>query len=396
MKTATVTWASYNNYGTLLQAYALQKSIEQLGYENMIISDREILNERKAKAPISSAEKQLTQAQQDGISARLQRLLTNPRRLSRMLLMRTNREKYELPYNGSQSACDEFRRNELRILYGQTTDSLTTLNDCFDAFICGSDQVWSVHEGVFNPYYYLNFVTKKKISYATSLGTDKIPSETTQIIKALLANYTAISVRESISAKQLSSLIGECVEWVADPTLLHDRVFWERFTKSVKRKEGKYLLCYFLENKAWYFEYARKIAKKLKLKIVLIPNKWDYLSNEYVIRNGVGPKEFVSLIQHAEYVLTDSYHGSIFSLIFEKDFQYLLRFAADDPKSQNIRIQSLYDYLMLQNRIVTEDHTFDILLHMDYTHIKEMIGMLRGASLKYLEDALAYDGNKER
>ena len=197
MKTATVTWASYNNYGTLLQAYALQKSIEQLGYENMIISDREILNERKAKTPKSSAEKQLIQAQQDGISARLQRLLTNPGRLSRMLLMRTNREKYELPYNGSQSACDEFRRSELRILYGQISDSLTALNDQFDAFICGSDQVWSVHDGVFNPYYYLDFVTKKKISYASSLGTDRIPPETAQIIKNLLVDFSAVSVRES-------------------------------------------------------------------------------------------------------------------------------------------------------------------------------------------------------
>lgn len=388
MKTATVTWASYNNYGTLLQAYALQKAIEQLGYENVIISDREILNERKAKTSINSAEKQLIQAHQDGISARLQRLLTNPGRLSRMLLMRTNREKYDLPYNGSQSACNEFRRSELRILYGQISDSLTALNDQFDAFICGSDQVWSVHDGVFNPYYYLDFVTKKKISYASSLGTDRISPETAQIIKNLLADFSAVSVREGASAKQLSSLAGKEVAWVADPTLLHDRAFWEQFTASVNRQKGKYLLCYFLENKAWYFNYAREIAKKMKLRIVLIPNKWDYLSNEYVIRNGVGPKEFVSLIQHAEYVLTDSYHGSIFSLIFEKDFQYLLRFAADDPKSQNIRIQSLYDYLKINERIVAEHHTSDTPLCMDYTVINEKLNHLRMHSRKYLCDSL--------
>lgn len=389
MKTATITWISYNNYGTLLQAYALQKAIEQLGHENVIISDREILKEWKAQNPSKSSKEVHANPKTGGMLDRLERLVMNPGRLSRIILMRTDREKYELPYNGSQSACEEFRNKELRILYGRTTDLLSSLNDQFDAFICGSDQIWSIHEGMFNPYYYLDFVTKKKISYAPSLGADKIPEEISQTIQKLLADYGAISVRESASAKQISSLTGRNVEWVADPTLLHDRQFWSEFTAGIPARKKKYLLCYFLENREWYFKYARKLAKKLNLKIVLIPNKWDFISSEYVTENGIGPKEFVSLIQHADFVLTDSYHGSIFSILFQRDFFYLLRFHDSDPNSQNIRINSLFDYLRLNNRIISKCNLQEGFLSIDnYDMVNKKLDDLRVRSRYYLKENL--------
>ena len=301
--------------------------------------------------------------------------------------MRINRKRYESPYYNSQVACEKFRKNELRVLYGQTKDKLPALNDQFDMFICGSDQIWSVRESIFNPYYYLDFVTKKKISYAPSLGTDKISEKAFEMIRKLLVDYAAISVRESVSAKQLSDLIGKEVQWVVDPTLLRDRVFWEQLTCGIPRRKKKYLLCYFLENKEWYFNYAKTIAKKLHLEIVLLPNRWDYLSSEYVVKTGVGPKEFVSLIRHSDYVLTDSYHGSIFSMIFERDFQYLLRFNMDDPNSQNIRIQSLFDYLNLNDRIVfNEMENKPALRIKDYSIITSKIDIQRKKSQKYLWD----------
>ena len=387
MKTATITWESYNNYGTLLQAYALQHAIEQLGHENLIISDREILKEWNAKK--AQEQPKFTNAGdgQGGITERLKRLLSNPGRLPRICMMRINRKRYESPYYNSQAACEKFRQNKLRVLYGQTKDKLPALNDQFDMFICGSDQIWSVQEGMFNPYYYLDFVTKKKISYAPSLGTDKISQKASNMIRKLLADYAAISVRESISAKQLSGLADKKVQWVVDPTLLHDRMFWEQLTFGIARRKKKYVLCYFLENREWYFNYAKTIAKKLHLEIILLPNRWDFLSSEYIVNAGVGPKEFVSLIRHSDYVLTDSYHGSIFSMIFERDFQYLLRFSIDDPNSQNIRIQSLFDYLNLNDRIVfNEMENKPALRIKDYSLITSKIDIQRKKSQKYLRD----------
>ena len=388
MKTATITWVSYNNYGTLLQAYALQKKVEQLGQENLIISDREILDEWKTKTvsrhpEYNSADKKVRRFE------RLRRFLSNPARLPRMILMRTNRDKYELPYFGSQAACEEFRKSELHIAYGITSDMLSKLNDEFDLFIAGSDQVWSVFESMFNSYYFLDFAYKKKVSYAPSLGTKMISEKICKQLRGLLSDYSSISVREKTSAEQLSKLLHRKVEWVVDPTLLHDKVFWEKFVKDIPPRKKRYLLCYFLENKEWYFSYAKKISKKLHLEIVLLPNKWDYISSEYILQTGAGPKEFVSLIQHADYVLTDSYHGSIFSLIFQRDFQYLLRFNNDDPASQNIRIQSLFDFLDLNDRIVSVDlKNLPVMRIENYGVITSKIEEMRVSSQRYLENCL--------
>lgn len=389
MKTATITWITYNNYGTLLQAYALQKKIEQLGHENMILYDGEILKAYRARKKETSQIKVIQgDSTTTGLLSRLMEIAEHPKRIRRSILARKDRDKYEQPYEDFLKLCEEFKKTELRIFENVTMENLSELNYQFDVFIAGSDQVWSVFDNNFNPYYYLEFATKKKIAYAPSLGTDRIPEKTSEVVKQLLSDFDAISVRENVSAEQLTKLTGRKIEWVADPTLLHTCLFWEKFTADIPVRKKKYLLCYFLENRKWYFEHARKLAKQLHLNIVLIPNKWDYLSSEYVIESGVGPKEFVSLIQHAEYVLTDSYHGSIFSLIFQRRFQYLLRFAVDDPNSQNIRVQSLFGYLELNDRIVTRNGAIVPKIGMEYQVINEKINALRSRSIRYLEESL--------
>lgn len=388
MKTATVTWITYNNYGTLLQAYALQRQIELLGHENVILSDKEILGQfREARTPTKTTTREEVKRRKSRFS-RLVDLTAHPGRLSRVLLSHTNSKKYKCPYEDSQSKCEQFKEQKLKILYGQTRQMLPALNEEFDAFIAGSDQVWSVFESIFNPYYYLDFANKRKIAYAPSLGTDRISKEIGEEVRELISDFSALSAREEVSASQLSEISGRDIAWVADPTLLHDKEFWSKFSEDVPARKKKYLLCYFLENKNWYFEYAKKLAHELGLKMVLIPNKWDYLSSEFVTQCGVGPEEFVSLFKHADYVLTDSYHGSIFSIIFEKSFQYLLRFAKDDPGSQNIRIESLFDLLGLRDRVISEDTLSVTELSMQYGPIIEKLAVFREKSKVYLEDCL--------
>lgn len=388
MKTATVTWISYNNYGTLLQAYALQKQIELLGHENEILSDNQILQEFRARRPRVPQAVAAMKSEPEHAASRLGRLMKDPGRISRSLLARRDPECYGLPYEASQKACDVFREENLRVRYHVDGASLSALNEDYDAFVCGSDQIWSLFESNFNPYYYLDFATKKKIAYAPCLGTDQITEERAEQLKALLADFLAVSVREDVSAKQLSDLTGRDVCWVADPTLLHGRDFWESFASDAAVPNDKYLLCYFLENKAWYFSYARKLARKMGLSLLLIPNKWDYLQHSFVAKDAVGPKEFVGLFQNAQYILTDSYHGSIFSVFFEKDFQYLQRFKQEDPNSQNIRIESLFSYLVLNDRIVTERENVKDLLPVDYVTITPKIELLRKWSQDFLADSL--------
>lgn len=386
MKTATITWITYNNYGTLLQAYALQKAIEQLGHENVILSDNEILKAFREAHPPKPRAKQDAPASESQMT-RLRRWIRDPGRLLRRMQARHDRDRYEFPYEGSQKACSAFREKELQVLHDVQPDSLAVLNGDYDAFICGSDQIWSVFEYNFNPYYYLDFARKKKIAYAPCLGTDNIPEEKASQIRELLKDFEAVSVREDVSAKQLAALTGREVCWVADPTLLHDRPFWTAFSSGVAAQRNKYILCYFLENKTWYIEYAQTMAKKLGLRLLLIPSRWDHLQHSFVADFAVGPREFVALFRDAEYVLTDSYHGSIFSLIFEKEFQYLQRFAMSDPNSQNIRIQSLFGLLDLGDRIVTEGMRLPV-NNMKYSEIVRKVDSFRNRSRKFLEGSL--------
>lgn len=392
MKTATVTWTTYNNYGTLLQAYALQQKITALGHENEILWDEEILKayslQRKATAP-NAQKTDLPSHADPSVLRRAAHLLTSPAKAERVILARTNREKFAQPYYASQEACDRFRQKDLKIFHDVDPEKLAVLNDRYDAFVAGSDQIWSVFESIFNPYYYLDFVSKRKVAYAPCMGTDQIPDRIKPRLRALLSDFHALSAREDVSAKQLSELSGQNVEWVADPTLLLTKEQWAETVRQVLPPVKKrYLLCYFLENRPWYFEQAKFLAKKLHLRPVLIPNKWDYLSSEYVINGAIGPKEFVSLFQNADFVLTDSYHGSIFSMIFEKDFQYLLRFAETDAISQNVRIHSLFHYLGLEGVTATQEKHFILPPKTDYSVIQEKIGTLRDRSIHYLENSL--------
>lgn len=391
MKTATVTWISYNNYGTLLQAYALQKQIELLGHENVILNDSQILKEYFAAKRIGASPAEpvqtTTQATPETAVQRIKRLLANPEVLLRRLLARTDPIRYAFPYEGSQKACLDFKTEALHIRDDVIPGDLNRLNGEYDTFIAGSDQVWSVFDSIFNPYYYLDFAEGKKIAYAPCLGTDRISSDTAQKIRKMLADFSAVSVRENVSARQLSEITGRDVAWVCDPTMLHDRSFWSDFAENIPARKGKYLLCYFLESRPWYFDRAKALAKKLGLKIRLIPSRWEHLGSQYVITEVVGPREFVSWFRDAAYILTDSYHGSIFSLIFEKDFQYLLRFAPDDPASQNIRIQSLFDRLDLHSRIVTEN-TDAIQMQMEHGAIQEKLAQFREESVRYLKRSL--------
>ncbi|MCD8356575.1 MAG: polysaccharide pyruvyl transferase family protein [Clostridia bacterium] len=389
MKIATVTWITYNNYGTMLQAYALQQQLYNYGIDNTILSDKAVLQEFKTEHPEKVKLEVSQKARHLSWKSRMSNLLDHPGRISRIFLARINRREYERPYSESQEKCKHFKKENLRIRFDIDPACLKDLNIEFDIFIAGSDQIWAVFDSIFNPYYYLNFVTQKKIAYAPSLATTIISEQRVDEIRLLLADFTAISVREKITADQLTNITGRKIEWVADPTLLHDKEFWSRFAEKKPIRKRKYLLCYFLQNKDWYFKYAEKLAKELHLKIVLLPNKWDYLSNEYVVREGIGPQEFVSMIEHADYVLTDSYHGCIFSLIFEKDFQYLLRFAEDDPDSQNIRIHSLFEFLGLNNRIVREGGNFLPSVQIDnYCEITEKLKSFRKHSQEYLRENL--------
>ncbi len=393
MKTATVTWTTYNNYGTVLQAYALQQELLKLGHENVILSDGKIIAEQIARNKAAGWRAASTPRQQKGkcsVLRRAARVLINPRKTERVLTARLDRSKYEQPYYASQEAIERFKRESLILDQDMSPDALDKVNERYDAFIAGSDQVWSVFERTFNPFYYLDFAGGRKISYAPSLGTDQIPESMRKTIQALLSDFHAVSAREMVSAQQLAEITGKDVAWVVDPTILRGRDNWTEDTRGVKKPtRRRYLLCYFLENNPWYFEQARRVAKQLHLRPVLIPSRWDHVNSEFVIRDAVGPLEFVTLFQNADFVMTDSYHGSIFSILFEKSFQYLERFGEQDPHSQSMRIHSLFDAIGISDLIVPQGRDAVHDPEISWPEVRKKLEALRRESEAYLINSLS-------
>ena len=166
----------------------------------------------------------------------------------------------------------EFISNHIKLTEPiETPHKLKKLNGNFDAYICGSDQIWTPM--IFNPLYYLSFVDDKykRISYAPSFGVSKIPNNKINKIAKLLDRFKSISVRESNGADIVKALIEKNAEVVLDPTFLMSQSEWDEIVPNIVHSQEEYLLCYFLSENEEYWRVASTIADKYNLKILVIP-----------------------------------------------------------------------------------------------------------------------------
>ena len=398
MRTATITWITYNNYGTELQAYALQQYIKRLGIENEIISDRNIVYKTQeicSNEPVDKIEQNVATENKQiflKFAHRVKKYLFHPIKIIKIISnIWYDKKKYELIqcYNDSQKLFKAFKDEYLNIVYGLSREDMATLDQMYDVFICGSDQIWSVFKQNFDGFFFLDFAKGKKISYAPSIGTEKIEQEYMDKIVGWLNDFSSISVREKRTSEQLTEALHRNVEWVVDPTLLHNTKFWSDFCIDVVPPKKKYLLCYFLNNNEWYFNYAAMLAKHLHLHLLLIPSSFEFTNKKECYSRPVGPKEFVSLFKHADFVLTDSYHGTIFSLLFEKNFIHLKRFLDEDPICQNIRVHSLFEKINLSDHIVEKKFfTIDDVKPIEYNIVNSILSEWRKKSEDFLKKAL--------
>ena len=414
MKTATVTWTTYNNYGTLLQAFALQRTIEGFGAENVIISDEKIF---QANMHVLKENRRIINAYEESLhknedkqrickrynTSRLIYYSLHPVFFLKKTLFfiadkfipslgRKLNKEYENSLILNQKKCEDFKKQYIKIIYGKTRQEMNELNCQYDVFICGSDQIWNPSPRCyFDGFFFLDFVYKKKVAYAPSVGINRIPQQYTNKIKQYLNDFYCISTRERNTSIQLSDMLGRKVEYVLDPTLLQTKKYWSDFASSsiIAKNRSKYLLCFFLENKKWYFEYATRLARKLKLRVVLIPNKKEFCIANSLRKNGVGPKDFLHLVKNASFVVTDSYHGLLFSIVFEKQFVPLRRFDIHDETNENNRIDSLLDVLSLDKILVSEENSKIINpVNIQYSEVNNILNKYKENSLRYLTQAI--------
>lgn len=369
--TATITWISWNNYGSLLQAYALQQTLKSLGFDNHIISDERIVYPHKYN-------------QVDSSISLLQKIRRSLGFWKCFLQYKSFRNDYY-----TKLYFDNFRNNDL--IVDNEYASFLDLGNKYDAYIAGSDQIWNPNKNIFKPFYYLDFTNKKKISYAPSLGTSVYPDEYKEVVKELLSSFSYISIREKKGEELLSSFIEKDITTVLDPTLLLSKNEWNKIAAKTQQNT-KYAIGYFLTYNQEYINWAIQDAKRRKVKLFFFqinPHVYEY-SNDVV---AAGPREFISYIKDADFVYTDSFHATVFSIIYEKDFLTFKRFKDGCENDQNSRLANLFQLTDIKNRYVDSDNLSLVSsTHIDmnvFANALHNIETERQHSISFLKKALS-------
>ena len=331
MTIGIMTWLHNGNYGTVLQAYALQRYLRNCGYD---VSNIDF------NATVSEKVKNLIRC---GNSPKLFLEKFDIARMKKA----ADPEKMAIRERRFQEFLDtNFNLTKMISTY----EELKLFSDAFDTYICGSDQIWS--PALLNPPYYFDFVSdgKQKISYACSFGVSSIPEKKKTIIRQLIRRYDHISVREQNGQKIVKDLIGIDVPTTVDPVFLLDTNDWN-MVAAEKAVKGDYVFAFFLTYNKAYVDTAIKTAEQLGVKLVMVPaTREEYGVNAELVQDA-GPAEWVSLIKNAKMILTDSFHGCVFSLIYGKPLLIFKRFKDENKGSQNSRIYTLVEQYGLEGNI---------------------------------------------
>lgn len=359
-KVGIITWHQYHNFGSALQASALRITLSNLGYETRIINYQ------------SSVGKNY-------ISHRLRCLLGDVSAfINAPILYRT---RYSFL---------RFQEKYMRLTRCVLDKDLVDIGKEFDAIICGSDQIWAPN--VLNPVYLLNWADGKevrKISYAASIGLSNIPETLISTYREALNDFYRISVREQAGKQLLNEIFDIEAKVVLDPTFLLTAKQYQNMEKRVPIVNKNYIFCYFLNSKHNYRNSVELFAADKSLcaiGISLNPDDYKWMT---VLGNEVGPAEFIYLVRNANYVFTDSYHGTIFSLLFHKEFYTFERFASSDPINQNSRIYQMDNWFGIKDRIVSVEQQLPLANKLDYELFESKLAEYRDISFEYLLEALS-------
>lgn len=327
-------WASWN-YGAILTCYALQELVENFGYSTQVINFRPKVWDNKKEYP---------------------------------------RNQLKIDFVNKYFNLTDICKNK---------KDLVKLNNCFDTFIVGSDQVWNWGYNL-KYLYFLDFVrnSKKKISCAASMIFEKFSQgeDVKTAIEFYIKRFDAISVRELDNVSVCKNEFNVNAECILDPVFIIDKIKYENLIKNSKIQKAKnYIAVYVFEYNNKIEDFVKKLAKEHNLDIVRI-NKGESI------------EDWLYYIKNAEFIVTDSYHGTCFSIIFEKTFISLTN------SHGNSRFYSLLSILNLQNRLIETTGAFYnsaeiVNTSIDYDKVNKILAFEIKKSKNWLYNALEQDKN---
>ncbi|MDD3416129.1 MAG: polysaccharide pyruvyl transferase family protein [Lachnospiraceae bacterium] len=389
-KIAIVSCYFQHNYGSMLQAYATQMVLDKLGYDNETI-DISGFNQEIKKAKIKYFIKaSLTSS----ILASKMGMVKN------ILLKRVLKNEYSSLSDVRSRKFETFKNKYFRL--SKKYHSKNQLSkECelrYSAVVVGSDQLW-LPGNIAADYYTLNFVPKSvnTVAYATSFGQSSLPRDSAKKAATFLRRIRHIGIREESGQKLIKQLTNRNVPVVCDPTMLFTGEDWMSIQQETPIIEEPYIFCYFLGNNPPHREFAKRLKKETGYKIVALTHLDEYVKcdEDYADEKpyNVDPADFLNLIHNASYICTDSFHCTVFSILYRRDFFTFHRYAGNTKQSTNSRIDSLFHMLEIGERIMQgeEDVRDSLKTHLDFDCILNKLAHVREESYRYLVMALNDD-----
>lgn len=366
-----------NNYGTSLQGYAMIRKIQQMGY------DVEIINYIKQFTILDKI-----------------RWVINSYRCGLGMKINVRNQSFPVDYANNialrTAAVDAYKEKKLLPLFHDYKgyEALSEGSKIYDVIVVGSDQVW-IPTGLPTKFYNLLFVddSVRKVAYASSFGVQEIPNFQKKATGAYLDRFYKIGVREKRGKEIVETLSLQIAQVVADPTLLLSREEWEEeIETSIINDKEPYIFCYLISENEDARAKATELAKQKGIKIICIRHleKFRAIDETYgdEAPYDVGPNEFVKYIRNAEYVVTDSFHCTVFSHIFHKKFLTFYR-SVSGKNARNSRIDSLISVLgSSPERLYSVGGLKGIDAEVDWNVVDTNLLTLRKSSLDFLRDAL--------
>lgn len=362
MKVGILTFPNSASYGACLQMIALQNTVRRLGHEVEVINYYN---------PYMKAEKHVVKGR-NPLKCALQRHV-------RVLLHRRLYNRF----------CRFEQQQVVRYPARAFTDKtrLPEIGRRYDAVICGSDQVWSPYITDTDISYFLDFCgdTTKRVAYAPSFGAEKFPDGFEERIAPELQKFHALSARELPGKELVERLTGRETAVVADPTWLVDAADWAAMEQPHPAAEGDYVLYFTVRQSPQLLQRCRDYAKRHDLRVVVVggnavsaaKNKDPMLS--YAV--DIGPEQWLYLIHHARCVFTNSFHGTAFSILFERDFYVQI------PSLSGSRLHQVLKNLGMEERTVRDGEELTEAA-VEYEQARHILARLKEQSMHYLKNAL--------
>ena len=381
-----------NNYGSMLQAYATKRILDNNNIPNETINIDNNVDFKKGKRKYYLSQLfniNFIKSKFGMIKMKLDKKIIKD--LGKNIRIRD--KKYI-----------EFRREFNLSKSVSTYEELGKMaQEKYSDVIVGSDQLW-LPVNVVADYYTLNWVPEEinKISYATSFGVSSVPQKYKEKYNYFLNRINHVSIREDSGIKLAKELAGINGELVCDPTILLTKEEWDEIAVKERIINDKYILCYFLGSNVEHRKFAERLREKTGYKIVSLNHADEYVkySDKFadITPYDIGPREWINLIKNAEYVCTDSFHGTVFSLIFNKVFFNFRRYNAKAKAGTNSRLDSLLKIVEVSNeRILTGTEDIDKVLKykINFKNVNKNLNTFREDSIKWLFESLTWKVEQE-